>query len=446
MIKPYFTDIKKAIIEELAQSKTSISIVSSFFTDRSIFHLLCSLARQGIKVMLVIADEPINLIQTELNYGELLGAGGQFFLSNRTAHGSMMHHKFCIIDGIKLITGSYNYTYKANENRENILLVESKEVAEEYQKELNFVISELSTEMQAWNAGYIYTDFHGLDRLTGGFYGGELICLAARQGMGKTSLAICMAYNMSTLFNYEVGYISCDLNQAQVGQRLLSIHHEIALTKVQKGNFEEHEWQQIHVDGGKLEQLPIEISEADTMEDVERVCKKLYYTNTKMIIVEGADKLVGKVDRDNIYGADILQRLKNLARQIRIPILFTYTISSNKSSRYGYYNRRPQVDDLGQINNYVDTVLLLNRDEFDGITEDEDGDSTAGKADLVIAKNRSGDIGHTKLNFNSICLKFSNSSQTTISIPTFENTEEDFLTKIPLRPSRLDTLDDAPPF
>lgn len=108
MIRPYFDNIKQTIIEELIKTEQSVWIASAFFADRSIFKLLCTLAQRGIEVNLLIADEKINLVQTELNYGELVSAGGSFYLANRTPLNSLMHHKFCVIDRIKTITGSYN--------------------------------------------------------------------------------------------------------------------------------------------------------------------------------------------------------------------------------------------------------------------------------------------------------------------------------------------------
>ena len=408
MLTTHFKDIRQVIINELLKSEKSIWLASAYFTDKYIFQVLCTLATRGIEVKVVIADEPANFVQKVLNYGELVQTGGFFFLANRTPYNSLMHHKFCIIDKAKVLTGSYNYTLKAQENIENIVVIDSTQVANDYINEFNNVIENYSTQMLNWNDRFLPSGFSDIDRITNGFHTSELTCIAARPSMGTTSFALSIIYNLSTSFKHSVGYITTSLTTKQVGNRYTSIYNNIELSKVQHGSLEEYDWQLIHSKFSSTENGAIDISYAETIEEIETRCKIYSYDNIELIIIDKINSIFNNNYNNEFYNYSrgILDRLKSLSRLVRIPIILIYSIPLKENIKHSLRSYRPTIDELSLVYNHANTIILLNRLEQYGIEFDEENLSTVGIAEISIPKQFEGSTGLLKLKFNKKSLKF----------------------------------------
>lgn len=125
--------IKPMISSYLAKANESVEIAVTWFTDKELYNTLCNVARRGVRVELILANHHINH-ESSIRYEDLTDVGGQvFFMGESEKDYSLMHLKFCIIDTKILITGSYNYTYKAQINHENVLVSE-----EDYKNILSF--------------------------------------------------------------------------------------------------------------------------------------------------------------------------------------------------------------------------------------------------------------------------------------------------------------------
>lgn len=136
-VKSYFSDIKAHIIEEIKKANFSIIIAVAWFTDAEIFNSLNKKASNGIKVEMLIVDDDINA-NSKINYEVLFENGGKVWKIERDQ--STMHNKFCVIDHNIVINGSYNWTNKANENHENIMIVSGDEnLAINYLEEFNTI-------------------------------------------------------------------------------------------------------------------------------------------------------------------------------------------------------------------------------------------------------------------------------------------------------------------
>ena len=133
-IKAYFSDIHKIIIEQLEGADSQIQVAVAWFTDKDIFDVLCKKAQRGIKVSVVLIDDDINRGAGRLNFVRLENLGAKVtFLPKGSQDAPIMHHKFCIVDGKTIITGSYNWSKKARSNDENITVItDSNELASEY--------------------------------------------------------------------------------------------------------------------------------------------------------------------------------------------------------------------------------------------------------------------------------------------------------------------------
>lgn len=137
----YFEDIQLQIIHELGKATKSIQIAVAWFTDSEIFNLLCSKARGGVKVELLITNDLINA-NSGLDYGQLRLLGATFEMVGSGAKKQpLMHNKFCVIDGETVITGSYNWTYLAKHHDENITVIrEAPDLAGQFLTEFSQIL------------------------------------------------------------------------------------------------------------------------------------------------------------------------------------------------------------------------------------------------------------------------------------------------------------------
>lgn len=127
-LKAYFSDIHRVIIDHLGEAQTEIVAAVAWFTDREIFDALCKKARAGVKVSVALIGDQINQGPGGLNFHRLGNLGGQVtFLPPGGRTDPIMNHKFCVIDGVTVITGSYNWSRKARHNDENITVVTNSE-------------------------------------------------------------------------------------------------------------------------------------------------------------------------------------------------------------------------------------------------------------------------------------------------------------------------------
>ena len=120
MIYSHFGDIRQIIINELKLANHDIYVVVAWITDPHLYRILLEKVKNGVEVAIILVDDEINL-KNGFDYDEFVKLGGTVFWDNH-------HHKFCVIDRKTLITGSYNWTYSANnrDRRENILVIKNE--------------------------------------------------------------------------------------------------------------------------------------------------------------------------------------------------------------------------------------------------------------------------------------------------------------------------------
>lgn len=120
-VKAYFSNIRFHLSNELKAASGSIYVAVAWFTDAKLFDILCQKAKDGLDVQLMVMDDDITQ-NCMINYKVLEASGGRLYMIDPGFTGVVMHHKFCVIDGNTTITGSYNWSYKAQSNHENITI------------------------------------------------------------------------------------------------------------------------------------------------------------------------------------------------------------------------------------------------------------------------------------------------------------------------------------
>jgi replicative DNA helicase len=264
--------------------------------------------------------------------------------------------------------------------------------------------------------------FTDLDRLTSGWQPSDLVIIAARPGMGKTSLVLAVCLNAARDFNKGVALFSLEMASTQLVQRLISMESEIAGSKMRNGKLEDYEWQQLQTTVERLNAVPIFIDDTPAINifELRAKCRRLKQQHDiQLIIIDYLQLMTGGSDgksgnREQEI-ASISRALKSLAKEIRVPVIALSQLSRAVEMRGG--SKRPQLSDLresGSIEQDADMVAFIYRPEYYQILQDESGQSLKGVAEFIIAKHRHGALETIKLKFTDTFAKFSN-----LDDPTF---------------------------
>ena len=136
----YFDNIQATILSEIDKAQSSLQVAVAWITDKIIFDKLCAKASEGLKVELILMNDSINNDMAPFNHNLLETHGGFVYFISPTDEGYVMHHKFCVIDNCTVITGSYNWSKKAQHNDENIIVTwDAFELGAQFKREFTSV-------------------------------------------------------------------------------------------------------------------------------------------------------------------------------------------------------------------------------------------------------------------------------------------------------------------
>ncbi len=242
--------------------------------------------------------------------------------------------------------------------------------------------------------------FTKLDRISGGWQKPDLIILAARPSQGKTAVSLYFAKFPASV-NIPVAFFSLEMSNSQIAKRLISYETQIDSMKLSRGDIQDYDFKQLDRALGKFEKLELYIDDTPAISITEFSSKaKLYKMKygIELIIIDYLQLMQGQkgVNRDQEIGS-ISRGLKSIAKTLDITIICLSQLNREVEKKG---NKRPQLSDLresGNIEQDADIVCFIHRPEKYGILEDEDGNSTIGLLNLIIAKNRNGAIGDITL-------------------------------------------------
>ena len=251
-------------------------------------------------------------------------------------------------------------------------------------------------------------NFYDLDAMTGGFQRSDLIIVAGRPAMGKTSFCLNLAYNIAALHKLPVAIFSLEMSQEQLVQRLLSSEAGIESQRLRKGLISQNEWEKLSVALGNLSELPIFIDDTPniTVTEMRSQARRLQAEQKKemgLILIDYLQLMEGSGDNRVQELSKITRSLKGLARELNTPIIALSQLSRGVEART---NKRPMMSDLresGSIEQDADIVIMLYRDSYYN-PDSPDRDT----AEVIIAKHRNGPTGTVKLLFNPNLTKFVN--------------------------------------
>lgn len=256
----------------------------------------------------------------------------------------------------------------------------------------------------------IPTHFLDLDKMINGLGNSNLIILAARPAMGKTALAINIAENICFKSHIPVGIFSLEMSAEQLVHRLVCSHSEVESDKIKAGSLNGAEFQRIVASVNEMHKHVMIIDDQPGLKITDlraraRRMKEAHGIGLLVIdylqLISGSGSFRTQENRQNEI-SEISRLLKNLARELNIPIFCLSQLSRKVEERQGH---RPMMSDLresGSIEQDSDIVMFLLRREY------YDPMDKPGMAELIVAKNRHGGVGSVNLTFRKEIAQFAN--------------------------------------
>ncbi len=251
------------------------------------------------------------------------------------------------------------------------------------------------------------TGYENLNNITLGFKPEEFIILAARPSMGKSTFMLNLALRIANpKYNSQYPHIaifSLEMSNEQLAMRMLSTQSKIHHKKIQLGNTNREEKFLLEISMEKMDDLNIYFDDSATVNilDIKAKCRKLKSQNKLDIVMIDYLQLIRKTNKQNRQEevAEISQNLKQMARELKIPVIALSQLSRDVEKRE---DKRPILADLrdsGSIEQDADIVMFLYRE---GYYEKDKKPNSSGHTQVIIAKNRQGSIGirEFKLNFD----------------------------------------------
>jgi replicative DNA helicase len=252
------------------------------------------------------------------------------------------------------------------------------------------------------------TGFYEFDELTQGLHGGQMIVIAARPAVGKSTIALDFARSAAIKHNMTTVFFSLEMGKNEIAMRLLSAEATIALQDLRKGTIRDEQWSKIAATVGRLNDSPFFIDDSPNMSmmEIRAKCRRLKQKHDLKLVVLDYLQLMSsgkKVESRQQEVAEFSRALKLLAKELQVPVIALSQLNRGSEQRT---DKKPQVSDLresGSIEQDADMVILLHREDI------YDKESPrAGEADLIVAKHRNGPTKTIVVGFQGHYSRFSN--------------------------------------
>ncbi len=272
--------------------------------------------------------------------------------------------------------------------------VTERRAAEDY-KPLSELMQPTLDEMEAISSrggglSGVPTGFADLDDLTNGLHPGQMVIVAARPGMGKSTLALDLARSASIRNGLTSAIFSLEMSQIEITMRLLSAEASIPLSHIRGGKMSDDDWQRIAQKMGQVSEAPLFIDDSPnlTMMEIRAKARRLRQRHDLRLVVIDYIQLMTsgkKVESRQLEVSEFSRQLKLLAKELGVPVVALSQLNRGPEQRT---DKKPMLSDLresGSLEQDADLVVLLNRPDL------YDKESPrAGEADFDVAKHRNG--------------------------------------------------------
>ena len=440
-LQPQALEVEKAVLGALMIDKDAYAVVCETLRPESFYEPRNQMVYQAI-MELSIAERPVDILTVTEQLakdGHLEEVGGPGYvteLSSRVAssanieyHANIVAQKSLsrqLIQYASMIeTKAFDETIDVDElmqEAEGSLFELSQRNMKKDYTAIDPVIAQAVKTIQ--NAAKntdgltgVSTGYYKLDDITSGWQASDLVIIAGRPAMGKTSFALSMAKNIAADLRVPMAFFSLEMSNVQLVNRLISNACEIQGSKILNGQLQRDEWDRLDKRINNLLGAPLYIDDTPGLSVFELT------TKARRLVREHDIKLI-MIDYLQLMNANgmrfssrqeevstISRSLKSLAKDLNIPILALSQLNRGVESREGLEGKRPQLSDLresGAIEQDADMVIFVHRPEYYHIYQDDNGRDLHGMAQIIIAKHRKGATGDVLLTFRGEYTRFEN--------------------------------------
>ena len=430
-LPPHNVEAEEAVLGSVLLDREVIGRLASVLDARDFYRERNGLVYQAM-VDLYDRHEPVDyltLINELDRTSRLEDAGGVVFLSSllgvvpTPVHAE--HYARIVADGAfmrRLISaggkiasiGFQNQfdTDEALERSEQILFDVANRRADRDFQPLNQVLREYLDQLAVVREGDrtrygLPTGFMDLDKISaGGFQRSDLVILAARPSMGKTSMALNIASNSGLRFNATVAIFSLEMSKGQLAARLLATESGVDTTRLRMAQLSDAERRKLSHAYEELAGAPIYIDDTPSISvtSLRAKARRLHAdVSLDLIIVDHLQLMVsGKGGENRVQEmSEISRQLKGLARELEVPVLALSQLSRAVEARSPKIPILSDLRESGSIEQDADLVIFIYRDDYYNKDSDKPG-----IADLHVAKHRNGPTGQVSLLFNTRTTKF----------------------------------------
>lgn len=257
------------------------------------------------------------------------------------------------------------------------------------------------------------TGFYELDDMTCGLQPSELIIIAARPSMGKTSLALNILEHIGVVLKKPSLLFSLEMTSHQIAQNMLCSHAKINAYKMRRGMLEDELWGNLTLAMGTLSNAPIFIDDTSGLSilEIRAKARRLKAKEDIQLVIVDYLQLIESLRAENRQQeiSLISRSLKSLARELGTPVIAVSQLNRSVEAREGHRPRMSDLRESGSIEQDADVILLLHRDDY------YDPEKNRGVAEINIAKQRNGPTGSIKLTFLSHFMRFENLAEQNIN-------------------------------
>jgi len=270
---------------------------------------------------------------------------------------------------------------------------------------------ELLQEQDGQLISGLTTGYIQLDELTSGLQPSEMIVVAARPSMGKTSLLLNMVEHMGVVENIPVAMFSLEMSKEQLTYRCLASHARFGLSDMRRGKISAEDWPRLTAAADELQRAPIYIDDSPELTVLQLRAKarrlKASY-DIKCVFVDYLQLLNyhGRADNRQVIVADMSRGLKALARDLNIPVVVAAQLNRGPADRTTHTPRMSDLRESGAIEQDADVVALLHNEDYFHRGDALDSYTPTNITQLIIAKQRNGPTGIVNLHFQAYCTRF----------------------------------------
>lgn len=449
-LQPQAIDIEKVVLGALMIDKDAFTVVSEIIKPETFYEARHQKIYEAVQ-SLNLQEKPVDImtVTEELRHkGTLEDVGGPAYvveLSSQVAssahieyHAHILAQKFLarqLIQFASMIeTDAFDETVDVDDLMQKaegaLFEISQKNMLQDYVQIDTIVDQAHQLLLQASNreGGLtgVPSGFRKLDDITAGWQSSDLVIIAGRPAMGKTSFALSIAKNVAIDYRKPIAFFSLEMNNVQLVNRLISNVCSIPGNKILNGQLTPDEWERFDSNIRKMQGAPIYVDDTPGLSIFElrtKARRLVREHGIELLMIDYLQLMNANGMRFNSRQEEvstISRSLKGLAKELNIPVLALSQLSRAVEQRDGPEGKRPQLSDLresGAIEQDADMVLFVHRPEYYHILQDEKGNDLHGMAQIIIAKHRKGATGDVLLNFRGEYTRFSNPEDIDFNAP-----------------------------